>query len=385
MPAPVVFRPTDKLKYEAPGQEEFNANAQELFNRGEAAEREGSRGGAIKQYRRVVKRYPNSAVAAGAQYRLAQLQEEGGDYLKAADSYRVLVENYPQSPHFNEALEGQFRIGEMYLAGKKLKILGIPLMTSMDRAVEIFAAIVRTAPYGKYTARAQFDIGRAREKQGQNDLAVAAYQAVVDKFPHDPLAVDAQYQIGYVWLAAAKAGTQDQQAASEAKTAFQDFLFRYPKSEKAPQARENIAMLAGAQTGNAFEIAKFYDKRKNYRAAAIYYNDVIRQQPGSPASEEAKKRVDQLRAQIGDEAVKPHPIAAAKTSPRGGVGPGASDTVPAYRGADPNNVAPLPPAESDPSLPPPPSSSGPSGTSGLDLAPSGAPAAPPDSSPSPTP
>jgi hypothetical protein len=31
--------------------------------------------------------------------------------------------------------------------------------------------VVRTAPYGKYTARAQFDIGLAREKQGANDAA----------------------------------------------------------------------------------------------------------------------------------------------------------------------------------------------------------------------
>jgi len=53
----------------------------------------------------------------------------------------------------------------MYLAGKKLKVLGIPMATSMDRAVEIFAAVIRTAPYGKYTARAQFDIGLAAKNR----------------------------------------------------------------------------------------------------------------------------------------------------------------------------------------------------------------------------
>ena len=104
---------------------------------------------------------------------------------------------------------------------------------TLDDAVEIFAAIVRSAPYGHYTARAQFDIGRAREKQGSPDLAIDAYQAVVEKFPNDPLAVDAQYQIGYIWFSAARAGTYDPEAADKARTAFQDFLFRYPKSEKA--------------------------------------------------------------------------------------------------------------------------------------------------------
>src|SRR5438132_14036375 len=103
--------------------------------------------------------------------------EQVHDYLVAAGAYRVVVTNYPTSPHFLEAIEAQFRIGEMYLAGKKLKVLGIPLATSMDRAVEIFAAVIRTAPYGKYTAREQFDIGLAREKQCAKEAALQVSEA----------------------------------------------------------------------------------------------------------------------------------------------------------------------------------------------------------------
>src|SRR5437763_6335922 len=193
----------------------------------------------------------------------------------------------------------------MYLAGKKLKLLGIPLATSMDRAVEIFASVVRTAPYGKYTARAQFDIGLAREKQGANDAAIEAYQAVVDKFPNEPIAVDAQYQIGYIWFHASRTGTKDMAAASKAKTAFQDFLFHYPNSEKAAQARDNLNRLEQKQTSSSFEVAKFYDKQKYYRAAVIYYNEVIRQQPGSTESDRAKKRIDELRTKVGEAALQP--------------------------------------------------------------------------------
>ena len=50
--------------------------------------------------------------------------------------------------------------------GQKVKILGIPFKASMEEAANIFTTIIRTAPYGKYTARAHFDLGRAREKQG---------------------------------------------------------------------------------------------------------------------------------------------------------------------------------------------------------------------------
>jgi len=351
--ASVIFRPGQKPQYVAPGEEELSGDAAELFQIGEAAEKKGDTKRAIRAYKTLVKRYPKGILAAGALYRAAQLQEQEHNYFAAADSFGQLVEKYPSSPHFDEAIEGQFRVGEIYLNGKKLKVLGIPVASALDRAVTIFANVVRTAPYGKYTARAQFDIGLAREKQGANDAAIQAYQAVVDKFPNEPVAVDAQYQIGYIWFNAAQLGTKDAAASANAKTAFEDFLFHYPKSEKAAQARANLEMLDHKQTANSYKVAKFYDKQKYYRAAVIYYNEVIRQQPGSPESNEAKKRIDQLRAKFGDAALQPAlPLGqvskkkgdmhGARTAESGSAKPGPA-----------NNEAPLPTSQSDGSLPPP--------------------------------
>jgi outer membrane protein assembly factor BamD len=351
--ASVIFQPGKKAKYVAPGEEEISGNATELFQIGQTAEKEGNIKRAIRAYKSLVKRHLRDKLAPAALYRSGQLQEQLHMYTPAADSFRELVERYPSSPNFDEAIEGQFRVGEIYLNGKKLRVLGIPIASALDRAVTIFANVVRTAPYGKYTARAQFDIGLAREKQGANDAALQAYQAVVDKFPNEPLAVDAQYQIGYIWFTAAQTGTKDAAASTNAKTAFQDFLFHYPKSEKAAQARGNLDILEHKQTANSYKVAKFYDKQKYYRAAVIYYNEVIRQQPGSQESNEAKKRIDQLRAKFGDAALQPAlPVAqsgkkkgeahGARTAGTGSAKPGAA-----------NNEAPLPASETDSSLPPP--------------------------------
>src|SRR6184192_241115 len=352
--ASVIFQPGKKAKYVVPGEEEISGNAAELFQIGQTAEKEGNTKRAIKAYKGLVKHHPKDALAAGALFRAAQLQEQVHNYTPAAEAFLQLVERYPSSPNFEPAIEAQFRIGEIYLNGKKLKVLGIPIASALDRAVTIFANVVRTAPYGRYTARAQFDIGMAREKQGANDAAVQAYQAVVDKFPNEPIAVDAQYQIGYIWFTAAQLGTNDAAAAGNAKTAFQDFLFHYPKSEKAPQARKNLDILEHKQTSNSYKVAKFYDKQKYYRAAVIYYNEVIRQQPGSQESNEAKKRIDQLRAKFGDAALQPalpvgqqaskkkSDMRGARTAESGSAKPGPA-----------NNEAPLPTSEGDNSLPPP--------------------------------
>src|SRR6059058_880547 len=343
--ASIVFKAGEKAKFVPPGEEEISGNAAELYQIGQKAEQENNLKRAIKAYKSLVKRHPKDALAPTALFRAAQLQEETHQYTPAAESYLQLVERYATNTHFDEAIEGQFRVGEIYLNGKKLKVLGIPIASALDRAVTIFANVVRTAPYGRYTARAQFNIGMAREKQGANDAAIQAYQAVVDKFPNEPIAVDAQYQIGYIWFTAAQLGTNDAAAANNAKTAFQDFLFHYPKSEKAAQARKDLDILEHKQTNNSFKVAKFYDKQKYYRAAVIYYNEVIRQQPGSEESNEAKKRIDQLRAKFGDAALQPAiPVSqnvkkktdmhGARTAESGSAKPGPA-----------NNEAPLPTSE----------------------------------------
>ena len=353
----VVFRPGEKAKYIAPGEEQLSGDAAELFAIGQKAEKEGNPKRAIGAYRQLVRKYPRDALAAGAAFRGAQLYEQVHDYLNAAGTYRLVVTNYPTSPHFNEAIDGQFRVGEMYLAGKKLKVLGIPFATSMDRAVDIFAAVIRTAPYGKYTARAQFDIGLAREKQGANDAALQAYQAVVEKFPNDPVAADAQYQIGYVWFTASKGGTKDLAATNNARTAFQDFLFRYPNSEKAQQARANLQLLEHKSISRAFDVARYYDRQKAYRAAVVYYNEVIRQQPGSEESKRAQKRIEQLRTKLGDKMIQPlqaleaeKKAAEKKTAPR-------QKPDAATSGTSAPSSAPILPPDLDSALPPPPRTS----------------------------
>jgi outer membrane protein assembly factor BamD len=348
--ASVVFKPKEGVHYRAPGDEEMSGSAQQLFERAQAAERGGDAKGAIKLYRKIYTKYSHDALTAGAVYRMAQLQEQTNNPLGAAQSYAVLVEKFPKSERFEEAIEAMFRIGEVYLNGKKQKVLGVPVKSGTSQAALIFTMIIRTAPYGKYTARAQFDLGRAKEKANENEAAIAAYQSVVEKFPNDPIAVDAQYQIGYIWSKASTSGTYDPAAATNAKTAFEDFLARYPNSEKSKQAKQNLNQMEHKQTSTAYDIAKFYDKQKQYRAAAIYYNEVIRQQPGSEEGEKAKKRISELRAKVGDAKLQAPAVTAAAADKRRKRSQSSGDNSPPPSS---NEMAPLPPADTDASLPPP--------------------------------
>jgi outer membrane protein assembly factor BamD len=165
----------------------------------------------------------------------------------------------------------------------------------MERTVEMYERIIKNAPFGTYAAECQFKIGLAREEQRKFTDAVDAYQLVIDNYPTSSVAANAQYQIGYAWMRASSEGDYDMGAARKAVDAFQDFLVRYPDSDKAVQAQENIQKLSQRQTQGAFSVAQFYETQHQPRAAFIYYNEVIREDPNGPQAQAAKKRIQELK------------------------------------------------------------------------------------------
>jgi outer membrane protein assembly factor BamD len=171
----------------------------------------------------------------------------------------------------------------------------------------MFTDIVKHAPFHQLAPMAQFNVGQALEKQKKVPEAVAAYREVISRYPGDPVAHDAQYQLGYVQFQETRTGSYNEQTRQQAKESFEEYMNRQPKSEKTAQARENIKALTGAEIKNTMEIAKFYDKTKNYKAAVVYYNEVIRSAPGGAESEHARQRIEKLKAIAGADVLKAGP------------------------------------------------------------------------------
>ncbi len=277
------------------------------LKRAEAAEARGDMGEAAKIYREVLKGGAFTAAAPKAQFKLAKALEQQGDLKGAFNAYKTYTTNYPRGGEFDTVINAQFNIAKTFLGGQKKKVLGVPVGPSYERAEEMFRDIVKFAPFHRLAPLAQFNIGQALEKQDKPQEALGAYQEVITRYPSDPVADDAHYQMGYVKYKETKEGSRDQTSRVQARDAFEDFVNRYPESEKVSQARENLKTLGGTDVKGTLEIAQYYDKTKNYKAAAVYYNEVVRIAPGTPESEKSRKRIDELKGIVGADALRTGP------------------------------------------------------------------------------
>ncbi len=277
---------------------EYFAAANDLYESGQT-------NSALAAYRNFLKTYPASSLASKAQYRVAELLDAQGNSNRAFDAYQTLISRYPDTPEFEQAVAQQVIIANQYLQGKRMDFLGIPVLPGGERAQQMYEAILKNAPYSKYAPIAQFNLGLSLERQKLVPAARQAYQTVLDKYPNSDVADDALYQIAYIYMRTGLSGqSQDLSSLVLAKETFEDFLLQYPNSEKAPQAKDNLVEIGAKESGDLMTIAKYYDWSKDYKAAIIYYNDIVRKMPNSPDAALAKTRIEELRGTVGDDALR---------------------------------------------------------------------------------
>jgi outer membrane protein assembly factor BamD len=293
--AALVWRPGEGWVSESSGETLAASDAKEALQVARNLESKEAWDDAAAAYRSITRQWPLSSAAGEAQFKVAYMQERMGDFWAAYKAYQKVVEKYSSSQFFDLAIERQYNIGNLYLAGEPQRIWKIPLLPSMEKTVEIFQQIVDNAPYGTYAAPSYFKMGLARENQGKWGNAISSYTKLLDRYPGSDLADDAQYQIGYAWYKASSLPEYDQSAAEKSIEAFRDFMVKFPNSEKLAQAQEYIGELTGRQVEGSFNIAKFYEKQKQYKAALIYYKDVVRVSPDSEFAAKANARIDALQ------------------------------------------------------------------------------------------
>ncbi len=274
-------------------------SAKDIMDVSRRAEDAGDLGKALKGYKRVAKRYKSSVYAAEALFRAARIYEQRRQYGSAFKRLQTLVAEHPAYPKFLEVLGIQYRIAEKLSAGARPRYFGIiPGFKQRAKGLEFFETVVQNAPYSEYAPLALMNAAGAYSETGDREAAIDALDRMINNYPDSFLTPDA-----YLKLAAAQASiTQgppyDQASTQLALTYFQDYLILYPGEADATVASTGFADARTMLAESKMTIGDFYfNKRSNFKAAKVFYNEAITIYPESPTAERARTllaRIDQL-------------------------------------------------------------------------------------------
>jgi outer membrane protein assembly factor BamD len=302
-PAPLIYRPGEGWTYEKPGETGSwqKTRAKDQLEVAEKAFEVGNFKLAQRAAQRTVSNWPYSDYAPQAQYLVARCLEEQGKDQLAFKRYQELLEKYPKIENYNEILGRQFAIANRFLDGQWGRLWGyVPVPVTKDKTAEMYEKIVKNGPYSEVGPQAQMNIGATREKQNDYIEAVRAYERAADRYAdREEVASDAMFKAGMAYLKEAKTADYDQTVASKAIGTFNDFATLHPDDKRVADAKARIEMLKTEQARGAYETAKFYEKRKKWDAAKIYYNEALSKDPSSAYAEISRLRIQELNRRTG--------------------------------------------------------------------------------------
>jgi outer membrane protein assembly factor BamD len=304
-PAPLIYRPGEGWTYELPGNEGtwLRTRAKDQLQVAQDAFDKKDYSLAKKAARRVLVVWPLSDYAPQAQYLTARCHEELKQDELAFDDYQQLLNKYPKSTDYHEVLRRQFEICNRFLDGQRFKLWNyISTFPSMDKTVVLYQKLIKNGPYSEVAPQAQLDIGEAYERKTRffNDNspfvdAAKAYQLAADRYHDRPhIAAEALFRQGVATDRQAKTAEYDQTAAGDAIDIFIDFMSEFPDDPRVKDAQKMIDSLKAEEARGNFEIARYYDKKHQWRGARIYYNEVVSKNPDSPYKDACLARIAEL-------------------------------------------------------------------------------------------
>jgi outer membrane protein assembly factor BamD len=142
-------------------------------------------------------------------------------------------------------------------------------------AINEFTVITLQFQGSAHAADAQYYLGECRFLRGEYLLASFEYGIVKRNYPASPRVPDAQYKLALAYYMLSPKSSLDPQYTRKAIDEFQQFVEYYPKNELVPEADAKIKDLTNRLAKKQYETARLYTTMDYYKAALVYYNDVI--------------------------------------------------------------------------------------------------------------
>ncbi len=167
---------------------------------GESYEAEEKPDEAINEYKRFIRLYPDHPQASYAQYKIAMVyfkqiespKKGAGGARKALREFQKLLRDYPRNP-YREAAKLRIKKCRNLIADYEMLVGRYYYRRgSYNAAAGRFSEVIQNFPETKSYPEALYMLGLVYREMGKKDLAKKYLDALVNKFPRNPLSKKAK-------------------------------------------------------------------------------------------------------------------------------------------------------------------------------------------------
>ncbi len=144
-----------------------------------------------------------------------------------------------------------------------------------QEALNEFNAIILQFPGNEIVDDAQYYLGMTRFKRGEYILAAYEFSKLIKNMPASEFVPQAQFMLSESYYELSPNYQLDQKYTKKAIEEFQAFIDFFPSNEKVKDAEQKIVELNNKLAHKDYKIAEIYEKLEYYKAAIIYYDEIL--------------------------------------------------------------------------------------------------------------
>jgi outer membrane protein assembly factor BamD (BamD/ComL family) len=278
----------------------------------------GDYAAAVPKYKRVIDRWPDSALEEDALWQLAECLFFTDRYAKAEDTYDEIVKKYANTKYLDRIAQRQFVIAQYWMAlddqhhyrtlSPNLVDRTRPLFDTRGRAHKAFDHVRINDPRGPLADDSIMAQANAHFLRRQWLDADYFYGLLRSEYPDSDFLLQAHLLGLQAKLQAYEGPVYDGGVLEEAGILADQVLVQFPDQlsrEEEGRVEKTRQTIAAQQAERHWRRAEFYAKGRHYTSARIYYALVARDYPDTQLAQAARER---YQAISGREDVSDNPF-----------------------------------------------------------------------------
>jgi Outer membrane lipoprotein len=212
-----------------------------------------------------------------------------------------LMDERPESPFYQQALELQYTIADEYLKGYKRVFIWFPTLEAEDEAVDMLYHIQQRSPGSRLAEKALLRTADYYYANSDFDLAADAYGVFLKSYPRSPLVPRIRLRRAYSTLAQFRGTRYDATPLVDARAQLVDIATAYPEMSEEEGLFDLVRRIDGTFAQKLYRTADFYRRTKEPAASVYNYRYLDETFPNSPEAKLARERLKQFPPKVLSE------------------------------------------------------------------------------------
>ena len=239
--------------------------------------------------------YDDTEFADDNQFLRGDIRLAQNKHLSAAREFQQVIASYPSTDLFDTVIKKQYEIGDaLYEQGLARENRWWPIYRSrpLKRAAEVYGMVVQNQPFTAEAAEAQYKIGLCQFARDNYLEATYEYRRVVEDYPGSEWVDEASHGLAMCYYKMSLPPAYDQSPSELAIRSVDDFKARFPEDARSEELTPVRTEMWEGIAAQRLQTARFYEKRREFPSAKLYYELVATQYPGTAAAGDAQKWLD---------------------------------------------------------------------------------------------